>query len=157
MKLRKKIICSVVMLSLLIGLAILFLCPQIIATRYGYFDASNGKSKVECVSLGRIYQQSVQETEYSKLLIKFGFPETSPDWKLATQEEMGINRLYKAQNVDYYMGKIEADCKVFALTIESEIPDQVKARDLTEHLRSLIQKGDSSEVRAFVNLLQQGK
>ena len=88
MKLRKKIICSVVMLSLLIGLAILFLCPQIIATRYGYFDASNGKSKVECVSLGRIYQQSVQETEYSKLLIKFGFPETSPDWKLATQEEM---------------------------------------------------------------------
>jgi hypothetical protein len=66
---------------------------------------------------------------------------------------MGLRRLFRPQYVDYFVGKIEADSKIFALTIEVKNLDDVKARELTEHYRALVQKGDSSEVRQYVSLL----
>ena len=113
------------------------------------------RKKVEWVSFGRVYRQSIEDTEYSKLLKNLGFKETPPDWKLGTQEEMGLRRLFCAQYVDFFMGKIEADSKVFALTIELKKPDEAKAREMAEHYRSLVQKGDSSEVRQYVSVLME--
>ena len=157
MKKRVKIIAGVVLALALLAVAVAIAFPQVAATRYGYFDVNNGQKKLEWVSFGRVYRESVGDTEYSKLLKNLGFNETLPDWKLATQEEMGLRRLFCAQYVDCFMGKIEADSKVFALTIESKKPDEAKAREMAEHYRSLVQKGDWSEVRQYVSLLSQEK
>ena len=155
MKKRVKIIAGVIFTTALVALVVIVAFPQVAATRYGYFDVNNGRKKVEWVSFGHIYWQSIEDTEYSKLLKNLGLKETSPDWKLATQEEIGLRRFFYAQYVDYFMGKIEADSKVFAMTIELKKPGEAKAREMAEHYRSLVQKGDSSEVHQYVSLISQ--
>jgi len=157
MKKRTKIIAGVFSALVFTVLAVALVFPQVAATRYGYFDVNNGRSKLEWVSFGRTYRRSIENTEYSNLLKNLGFEETPPQWELATEEELGLRRLFHAQFVDYYEGSIEADSKVFALTIAFERPERSKARELTEHFRALIRKGNSSEVREYVNRLGQEK
>jgi len=155
MKKHTRIIAGVVIGLALVVLAVVIAFPQVAATRFGYFDVNNGRKKVELVIFGCHFRRSIEDTEYSKLLKKLGFKEASPDWKLATQEEMGIRRLFYTQYVDYYMGKIEADSRLFALTIELNKFDEAKAREISEHFRTLVQKGDSVDVRNYVILLSQ--
>jgi hypothetical protein len=46
---------------------------------------------------------------------------------------------------------------MFALAVDIKQLDEAKARELVEHFRALIQKGDSSEVRQYVSRLSQEK
>jgi hypothetical protein len=157
MKTRSKVTVNVLAIVVLIALVVVFFFPQFAATRYSYFDVNNGRIKLDWVSFGRVYRESVEDTEYSKLLKNLGFEEMRPEWKLATQRTFGVLRFFGTQYVDYYEGGIVADCKVFAVTVELNKIDPSKSRDLTAHFRSLVQKGDPSEVREFVSHLPQGK
>jgi hypothetical protein len=156
----KKRIKSILWIALIVALSVLamvMVCPQVAATRYGYFDENNGRSRVDWVSFGRVYRRSIEETDYSRLLKKLGFEEMPPDWKLSSQEEQGLRGLLFRKYVDYYEGNIEADSKTFALTMELQKPDQAKARELVERFRALVREGDRSKIRDFVTTLMKGK
>src|SRR6266545_5920247 len=114
MKTRTKIIVGV----LLAVIVVVFACPQVSATRNSYFDTNSGRLKVQCVSFGRIYQESVQETEYSKLLKSLGFEELPAEWKPAYSTELGIRRFFHAQNVSYHYGRVRARVKEFIMWLE---------------------------------------
>ena len=157
MKTWPKIIAGIAFVVVIAVLLVAFVCPQIAATRYGYLDVNNGRKKLEWASFGRVYQQSVEDTEYSRLLRNLGFDEMPADWKLATQEELGLRRLFCTQFVDYNYGRIEANSKIFALSIGLKKLDTTRERDLAAHFRTLIQKGNVSEVKEYVNLLGQEK
>ena len=157
MKKRVKIIAGVTLAIVLVAVVVVIAFPQVAATRYGYFDANSGRKKVECISFGRVYQQSVEDTEYSKLLKNLGYKETPAEWKLASRESIGLRNLFPPGFVDYQEGTIEAQSRMFAMTVEMKKLDEAKARELVERFRALIQKGDSSEVRQYVSLLSQEK
>ncbi len=154
MKARSKIVAGL-FLMVVIAIAIMFIFPQIAATQFGYFDINNGQQKLECVSFGRVYSRVVNDTEYSKLLKKLGFKESPAEWKLASRRSIGLRSLFPPGFVDYQEGTIEAQSRMFALTIEMKNLDEAKARELVDHFRTLVQKGDSSEVREYVSLLGQ--
>lgn len=157
MKVRPKIVGGVFLGVVLAALMVAFVCPQVAATRYGYFDINNGRKKLEWVSFGRTYRESVEDTEYSKLLKNLGFEESPAEWKVATQEELGLRRFFYTQYVDYHYGRIAAESKIFALSIGLKQPAPALAHDLAAHFRALTQKGDSSEVTRYIVLLEQEK
>lgn len=115
MKTRTKIIVGVFLTVIVAVIVVVFACPQVAATRNSYFDTTNGRLKVQCVSFGRIYQESVEETEYSKLLKKFGFEELPADWKPANSAELGIRRLLETQHVHHQYGKLPTDATTFEI------------------------------------------
>ncbi len=155
MKERVKLNAGVI-LAIVLGTGVVVIAfPQVAATRYGYFDAHNGREKVEWISFGHVYQQSMADTEYSKLLKNLGYKETPAEWKLASRQSIGLRKLFPPGFVDYQEGTIEAQSRMFAMTVELKKVDEAKARELVERFRALIRKGDSSEVRQYVSLLSQ--
>ena len=155
MKTRTKIIAGVFLTVIAALIVIVFAYPQVVATRNSYFDTSNGRLKVQWVSFGRVYRESVEETEYSKLLKNLGFEEQPPEWKPANAEELGIRRWFFAQHISYAHGKIAADAYLFSQLVKLNETGPAKAREQAAHLRELIQKGDASEVKQYLALLQQ--
>lgn len=155
MKTRTKIIAGV-FLALIVAAIVVFACPQIAATRNSYFDTTNGRLKVQCVSFGRVYLESVDETEYSKLLKEFGFKELPADWKPAYATELGIRRFFHAQNVSYHHGKVRARAKEF--TIWLELQEKMPRQEKREHLnkfRTLVREGTPEQIHEYVMGLQQ--
>jgi transposase len=110
---------------------------------------------VQCVSFGRVYQESLEESEFSKLLKNVGFQEQPPVWKLANVEELGIRRWFFPQHVSYTHGKIAADAYLFSQWVKFNELDPAKAREEAARLLELIQKGDPWEVKQYVAHLQQ--
>lgn len=155
MKTRTKIIVGVFLAVIAAVVVVAFACPQVAATRNSYFDTNSGRLKVQCVSFGRIYQESVEETEYSKLLKSLGFEEQPADWKPANAEELGIRRWFAPQHVSYTYGKIAADAYMFSQWVKLNELSPAKAREETVRLRELIRKGDSWEIKQHVAHLQQ--
>lgn len=155
MKTRTKILTGASLAVIVTAIVTVFACPQVAATRNSYFDTNNGRLKVECVSLGRIYEDSVEETEYSKLLKNLGFEEQPPEWKLANAEELGIRRWFFPQHVSYTHGKIAADAYLFSQLVKLNETGSGKAHEQAAHLRVLIQKGNAAEVKQYLALLQQ--
>jgi hypothetical protein len=155
MKTRLKIIGGGFFAIVVAAIVVILVCPQIAATRNLYFDTNNGRLKVECVSFGRVYQESVEETDYSKLLKNLGFEELPAEWKLANAEELGIRRWFFPQHVSYTYGSIAADAHLFSQLVEVKEPGPAEARQEAAHLRELIQKGNRSETEQYLALLQQ--
>jgi hypothetical protein len=154
MKTRTKIIVGV-FLALLIGAIVLFAFPQVAATRHSYFDVNSGRVKTECISLGRVYSESVEETEYSKLLRQFGFEEQPADWKPANSTELGIRRLLDTQHVHHEYAKLPSDAKTFAawLQLKEMMSDQEK-REKVNEFRALVREGTPAQVHEYVTGLQ---
>lgn len=157
MKTRLKNLAGLFLAAVITTAVIVFIFPQVAAVQYGYFDIKNGRQKLEWSSFGRVYRREVRDTEYSKLLQKLGFKETPAEWKMASQQSIGLRCLIPPGFVDYYEGTIEAQSRMFALAVEMKELNESKARELTEHFQDLVQKGDPSEVRQYVNHLQQEK
>lgn len=103
-------------------------------------------------SFGLIYWESIEETDYSKLLNKFGLGEESSNWKLADSEELGVRRSFFPQNVSYSYGRIAARAREFSVWVDfcieyEELPIQ-EAREKTLFFHELVKKSsDSSEVQ----------
>ncbi len=155
MKTRTKIIAGVFFALIVTAIVVLFACPQVAATRNSYFDINNGWVKVECVSFGRVYRESVEETEYSKLLREFHFEELPADWKPAYATELGIRRLFHAQNISYHYGKVRAWAKEFTLWLElqEKMPSQEKRKRVNK-FRALVREGTPEQVHEYVTGLQ---
>ncbi|MBI5386480.1 MAG: hypothetical protein HZA90_17550 [Verrucomicrobia bacterium] len=156
MKKRTKIIASVLLAIIVAAIVIAFGCPQVAATRNSYFDTSNGQLKVQCVSFGRIYRESVEETEYSKLLKKFGFEELPADWKPANSAELGIRRLFETQHVHHQFAKLPTDATTFAawLQLQERASEQEKREQLNK-FRTLVREGTPEQIHEYVKGLQQ--
>lgn len=154
MKVPSKNIMGVAAAVVLTALVIAFAFPQIAATRLSYFDTSNGRLKRQWVSFGRVYREAVEETEYSKLLKNLGFAEQPTQWRLANAEELGIRRWFFPQHISYIHGKLAADAYLFSQLVNVNERAPTKAREEAAHLRELIQKGNASEVKDYLALLQ---
>lgn len=154
MKTRSKAIIGVAAAVILAGVVIVFAFPQVAATRLSYFDTNNGRLKQQWVSFGRVYREAVVETEYSKLLKNLSFAEQPTEWKLANAEELGIRRWFFPQHVSYTHGKLAADAYLFSQLVKVNEPAPAKAREEVARLRELIQKGNASEVKDYLALLQ---
>src|SRR5712671_3111603 len=94
-------------------LVVVFICPQLAATRKSYFDRNNGRIRVQWVGFGRVYKELVEETDFSKLLKNLDLAELPADWKPANSEELGMRRLFLPQHVSYTDGKVAADVYLF--------------------------------------------
>jgi hypothetical protein len=153
-KTRSKGILSIAVAIISASLVTAFAFPQIAATRLSSFDTNNGRLKQQWVSFGRVYREDVEETEYSKLLKNLGIAEQPPEWRLANAEELGIRRWFFPQHVSYAHGKIAAHAYAFVQLVKLNEPAPAKAREEVERLRELIQKGNASEVKDYVVLLE---
>lgn len=149
-----KIIIGVAAALIPVSMVIVLAFPQIAATHLSYFDTNSGRLKQQWVSFGRVYREAVEETEYSKLLKNLGFPEQPTEWKLANAEELGIRRWFFPQHVSYTPGKLAADAYLFSQLVKVNEPAPAKAREEAARLRQLIQKGNASEVKDYLALLQ---
>ena len=156
MKRRVTDIIAVAVAVILTGLAVVFAFPQVAGTRNVYLDTNNGRLKVQCVSFGRIYQESVEETEYSKLLKSLGFEELPAGWKPAYATELGVRRFFYAQNVSYQYGRVRACVKEFTLWLElQEGADAREKREQVAKFRALVRDGTPKQIQEYVNSLQQ--
>jgi hypothetical protein len=155
MKIRWRIIAAVFLAIMSVAIVVVFLCPPVVATRYSYFDTNNGRLKVQCVSFGRVYRESIEDSKYSKLLKDYGYEELPAEWKRANAEELGVRRLFYAQKVSYNYGQVAADAKVFATFLELKKLQDNEAREQISRFRALLQKGTPTEVRQYVESLQQ--
>jgi hypothetical protein len=156
MKTRMKIIVGVVLSLIVAGILVLFAYPQVAATLHSYFDVNNGRMKVECISFGRVYRESIEKTEYSKLLKRFGFEELPTDWKPANSAELGIKRLLDTQHVHHEYAKVPSDAKTFAawLQLQEKMSEQERREKLNK-FRTLVREGTPDQVHEYVNDLQQ--
>lgn len=154
MKTRSKAIIGVAVAVILACVMVVFVFPQVAATRLSYFDTNNGRLKQQWVSFGRVYREAVEETEYSRLLKNLGFAEQPTEWRLANAEELGIRRWFFPQHVSYTHGKLAADAYLFSQLVKFNETAPAKARDEAARLRDLIQKGNASEVKDYLALLQ---
>lgn len=156
MKTRTKIIAGVFLALIITLIVVLFACPQVAATSHSYFDVNNGRVKTERVSLGRVYSESVEDTEYSKLLTQFGFKEQPADWKPANSAELGIRRLLDTQHVHHEYAKLPSDAKTFAawLQLQEKMSEQEK-REKVNKFRALVREGTPEQVHEYVTSLQQ--
>jgi len=149
---KKKLIIIGVSFLVVVSAILLFAAPYFWGTCKVYFDLNNGLLKKQWDSFGLVYWESIEETDYSKLLKKFGLGEESSDWKLADSEELGVRRSFFPQNVSYSYGKIAARAREFSVWINScieyeELPIQ-EAREKTQAFHELVKKSsDSSEVQ----------
>jgi hypothetical protein len=157
MKTRTKTIVGVFLTLIVAVIVVVFAFPQVAATRKIYFDTNSGRLKVQCVGFGRIYHESVEETEYSKLLKEFGFEDESADWKPAFSRELGIRRFFHPQNVSYPYGRVRARLKEFTMWLE--LQEKADAREKREQLakcRALVREGSPEQIQEYVSsLLQQ--
>lgn len=155
MKTRTKIIVGVLLAVTVAVIVVVFAFPQVAATRNSYFDTNSGRLKVQCVSFGRIYQESVEETEYSKLLKSLGFEELPAEWKPAYSTELGIRRFFHAQNVSYHYGRVRARVKEFTMWLElQEKADAREKREQVTKFRTLVREGTPEQIQEYVNSLQ---
>jgi hypothetical protein len=153
-KTRNKVIAGGAFAIIVAAISVIVGCPQFAATRNSYFDANNGRLKIQWVCFGRVYRESIEETEYSKLLKELGFEEQPAEWKPANTEELGIRRWFLPQHVSYTHGGIAADAYVFTRWAKSGEIGQVNVHQETAKFRNLIQKGDLGEVEQYVTKLQ---
>ncbi|MCX7625399.1 MAG: hypothetical protein N2Z21_04230 [Candidatus Sumerlaeaceae bacterium] len=156
MKKCTKIIAGAFLALIAAPFVIVFACPRVAATRNSYFDTNNGRLKIEYVSFGRVYRQFIEETEYSKLLKKFGFEELPPEWKPANSAELGIRRLLETQHVHHQYAKLPTDAMTFALWLQllEGASDQEK-REQLEKFRTLLRDGTPDQIHQYVMGLQQ--
>lgn len=156
MKKRTKIFAGVLVAVIGAVVVITFACPQVAATRNSYFDVNNGRLKVQCVSFGRVCQESVEETEYSKLLKKFGFEELPADWKPANSAELGIRRLFETQHVHHQFAKLPTDATTFAAWLQlHERASEREKREQLNKFRTLVREGTPEQIHDYVKGLQQ--
>jgi hypothetical protein len=156
MKTRTKIIVGIFLALIVAAIVVVFACPQVAATSHNYFDINNGRVKVECVSFGRVYHESVEETGYSKLLKQFSFEELPADWKPANSAELGIRRLLETQHVHHQYAKLPTDATVFAawLQLQEKASEQEKREQLNK-FRTLVREGTPEQIHEYVTGLQQ--
>lgn len=149
---KKKLIIIGVSFLVVVLAILLFAAPLFWGTCKVYFDLNNGLLKKQWDSFGLIYWESIEETDYSKLLNKFGLGEESSNWKLADSEELGVRRSFFPQNVSYSYGRIAARAREFSVWVDfcieyEELPIQ-EAREKTLFFHELVKKSsDSSEVQ----------
>lgn len=151
---KKKVVIIGVSLLVAVSAILLFTAPFFWGTCKVYFDLNNGLLKKQWDSFGFIYWESIEETDYSKLLNKFGLREESSNWKLAYGEELGVRRSFFPQNVSYSYGRIAARAREFSVWIDfciesEELPIQ-EAREKTQFFYDLVKKSDSSETRDYI-------
>lgn len=129
--------------------------PDILATEHTYFDLNNGRIKKKWTSFGRAYRECVEETAYSRILKKYGFPEEPPEWRLAHSDDVGVlRRLTGTLHSDWHAGKLRVNAWSFAMELEADERDPATARALTERFRLLVKSGDRDRVNEFVNTLK---
>jgi len=158
MKTRSKIIAGVSLCVVIGAILVVFACPQVAATRYSYFDPNNGRLNEQWVSFGRVYRESVEETDYSKLLKSLGFDELPAEWKRADAEELGIRRFFYAQQVSYRYGKIASDARMFSIWLGMlEKATSQEKREYAARFRALLQKGTPDEIDQYVKALKWDK
>ena len=152
---KKKLIIIGVSFLVVASAILLFAAPLFWGTCKVYFDLNNGLLKKQWDSFGLIYWESIEETDYSKLLKKFGLGEESSNWKLADSEELGVRRSFFPQNVSYSYGRIAAKAREFSVWIDfcikhEELPIQ-DAREKTQAFYELVKKSsDSPEERDHI-------
>lgn len=128
--------------------------PQVAATSYSYFDINSGRVKVVCVSFGRIYRESIADTEYSKLLKQYGVHELPADWRLANSRELGLRRLLKTQHMHFKYSRLPADATMFAiwLQLEDKANEEEKRKRL-DTFRTLVREGTPEQIHNYVRAL----
>lgn len=152
---KKKAIIIGVSFFVVVLAILLFTAPFFWGTCKVYFDLNNGLAKKQWDSLGFVYWESIEETNYSKLLKKFELNEETSNWKLADSEELGGRRFFFPQNVSYSYGKIAAMAKMFSIWIAmcteyEKLPTQ-EAREKVLYFSELVKKsGDSSEAKDYI-------
>ncbi|MBO6004832.1 MAG: hypothetical protein J6W90_04400 [Verrucomicrobia bacterium] len=152
---KKKAIIIGVSFFVVVLAILLFTAPFFWGTCKVYFDLNNGLAKKQWDSLGFVYWESIEETDYSKLLKKFELNEETSNWKLADSEELGGRRFFFPQNVSYSYGKIAAMAKMFSIWIAmcteyEKLPTQ-EAREKVLYFSELVKKsGDSSEAKDYI-------
>ena len=152
---KKKAIIIGVSFFVVVLAILLFTAPFFWGTCKVYFDLNNGLAKKQWDSLGFVYWESIEETDYSKLLKKLELNEETSNWKLADSEELGGRRFFFPQNVSYSYGKIAAMAKMFSIWIAmcteyEKLPTQ-EAREKVLYFSELVKKsGDSSEAKDYI-------
>ena len=152
---KKKAIIIGVSFFVVVLAILLFTAPFFWGTCKVYFDLNNGLAKKQWDSLGFVYWESIEETDYSKLLKKFELNEETSNWKLADSEELGGRRFFFPQNVSYSYGKIAAMAKMFSIWIAmcteyENLPTQ-EPREKVLYFSELVKKsGDSSEAKDYI-------
>lgn len=152
---KKKVIIIGVSFFVVVLAILLFAAPLFWGTSKVYFDLNNGLVKEQWDSFGLVYWESIEETDYSKLLKKFELSEETPNWKLAYGKELGGRRFFFPQNVSYSYGKIAAKAKMFSIWIAmcteyENLPIQ-EAREKVLYFSELVKKsGDSSEAKDYI-------
>ncbi len=151
-------IIAVVFLGLtIIALIVLSFCAQIAATRHGYIDLNSGRLKSQYVSFGRVYQQSVEETEYSRLLKTYGFEELPANWQPTYSRELGLRYMLKTQRVHQKYVKLPTDTDGFAwwLKLKEGMSEQEKRKRL-EEFHAFIRVGTPKQIHEYVQDLIYG-
>ena len=129
--------------------------PGIAATRKAYFDINNGRLKSDYVSFGRIYKIDIIETEYSKLLKKFGYDEMPADWKPAASVELGFRKCLNLQrrHGPYLKVRSAADTFAFWLDIQDKMTEKEK-REHLEKFRILLREGTPEQICEYAKGLK---
>ena len=118
--------------------------------RLHYFDVNNGWAKTETKVFGLVFQQTIDETAYSKTLKQIGLMELVPDWKLAMREKTGIWRLLNLHSDFYLYGQIQSDSRQFSEIIDSKKYNDLEAFDLVKQFRALVMSGNRTKIKEFV-------
>jgi hypothetical protein len=148
MKTRTKIIVGVFLILIVTAAVVVFACD----TSHSYFDLNNGRVKTEYASFGRTYREAVEETEYSKLLKKFGFEELPADWKPANSV---VRRFLETRHVHHRYAKLPTDATTFALglQLQEKASEQGKREQLAE-FRTLVREGTPKQVHEYLTELE---
>jgi hypothetical protein len=127
--------------------------PEVIGTRLIYFDVNNGKVKKQWLNNWRGGRESVEDTAYSRLLRKHGFKEHPARWELAHAEELGLRRLFFAQQVSYVPGKLLAASREFCLILETKKPENEETIREISTFKDLLEKENYSAVKDYLSSL----
>ena len=135
---------------LILGLFVLLLCPQLVATRYDYFDINNGNRKSEWKSFGRVYKERVEETPYSRLLQRIGMPRRNARWTVICQTQVGIQSILHKEYIDYIYGRIASDADDLATVLNLDGTNMVVAPEKIRAFQNLVEKGEDDAIKQYV-------
>ncbi len=126
--------------------------PPVATCELTYFDVSNGRIKREWKNFRWAYKTTIEETDYSRLLKKYGVEELPAEWKKAAEKQLGICRL-STRYLCYRYGGVASDANLFARALELTDVSETEAREWISEFRALLQTGTPTQVRQYVNEL----
>ena len=119
-----------------------------IETERTYFDINNGRLKIQKVFIGIVYNESVNNTDYSNLLQSYKFPKQPPKWKLAWTRRISGNSGGCTST-----GSVVSYVEFIAMVLESENFDSSTMHDHLSKLCILTQDENTDELLMFADML----